>query len=179
MAHGFRGVTMDDLAVELGMSKKTLYAHFPSKVALLEAVIDAKLTSAAADLELIVNDDGTDFADSLHKLLESVQRHTAEIQPAFIRDIQRELPNLFERVRSGRRQLIQQHFGKLLTRGRKSGKIRKDISLPLQIATLIGAVDAVVNPASMMELGLTPRAGFQAIISIFLEGVLVREGGTK
>ena len=40
-AHGFRRVTMDDLAQELGMSKKTLYAHFPSKTALLEAMREA------------------------------------------------------------------------------------------------------------------------------------------
>jgi AcrR family transcriptional regulator len=38
-AHGFRSVTMDDLAEELGMSKKTLYASFPSKTALLRAVL--------------------------------------------------------------------------------------------------------------------------------------------
>src|SRR5690349_13753943 len=36
-AHGFRGVTMDDLAAELGMSKKTLYVHFSSKMVLLQA----------------------------------------------------------------------------------------------------------------------------------------------
>jgi hypothetical protein len=28
-SHGFRSVTMDDLALELGISKKTLYAYFP------------------------------------------------------------------------------------------------------------------------------------------------------
>src|SRR5438552_1381598 len=37
-AHGFRGVTVEDLATELGMSKKTLYAHFSSKTGILEAV---------------------------------------------------------------------------------------------------------------------------------------------
>src|SRR6188472_3074551 len=47
MAHGFRGVTMDDLAAELGMSKKTLYAHFRSKPELVQAVILAK----AAEVE--------------------------------------------------------------------------------------------------------------------------------
>ncbi len=36
-SHGFRRVTMDDLAAELGISKKTLYAHFPGKFDLLEA----------------------------------------------------------------------------------------------------------------------------------------------
>jgi len=38
-SHGFRSVTMDDLALELGVSKKTLYAHFPGKFDLLEAVL--------------------------------------------------------------------------------------------------------------------------------------------
>ena len=53
-AHGFRGVTMDDLAEELGMSKKTLYAHFPSKTALLEAVIGDKLQRVEADLDRVI-----------------------------------------------------------------------------------------------------------------------------
>ena len=37
--HGFRRVSMDDLATELGISKKTLYAYFPSKTILVEAVL--------------------------------------------------------------------------------------------------------------------------------------------
>ena len=39
LSHGFRSVTMDDLATELGISKKTLYTHFPGKFDLLEAVL--------------------------------------------------------------------------------------------------------------------------------------------
>ena len=42
-AHGFRGVTMDDLARELGMSKKTVYASFPSKADLLRAVAERQI----------------------------------------------------------------------------------------------------------------------------------------
>ena len=34
--HGFWSVTMDDLANELAISKKTLYTRFQSKAALLE-----------------------------------------------------------------------------------------------------------------------------------------------
>src|SRR5690349_12620790 len=49
-AHGFRSVTMDDLAADLGMSKKTLYAAFASKETLLEAVLNDKFTSVEADL---------------------------------------------------------------------------------------------------------------------------------
>src|SRR3569623_91684 len=79
MAHGFRGVTMDDLAAELGMSKKTFYAHFESKKALIEAVLRDKLADANADFERVV-EGGKDFPEMIHDLLASVQHHTGEIQ---------------------------------------------------------------------------------------------------
>jgi AcrR family transcriptional regulator len=34
---GFKSVTMDDIANELGISKKTIYAHFPTKLKLVQA----------------------------------------------------------------------------------------------------------------------------------------------
>src|SRR5207237_10222171 len=54
--HGFRSVTMDDLAEELGMSKKTLYVSFPSKSDLLRAVLLDQFGSVDADLERITSD---------------------------------------------------------------------------------------------------------------------------
>src|SRR6266568_9460791 len=50
-SHGFRRVTMNDLAAELGISKKTLYVHFPGKIDLLEAVLADKLASVEATLK--------------------------------------------------------------------------------------------------------------------------------
>jgi AcrR family transcriptional regulator len=35
---GFKSVTMDDIATEMGISKKTIYVHFPNKTKLVEAV---------------------------------------------------------------------------------------------------------------------------------------------
>src|SRR5262245_32749271 len=69
LAHGFRGVTMDDLAEGLGMSKKTIYAQFPSKSALLEAVLLDKFRTAEEDLEAIASECSGDFPAALHRLL--------------------------------------------------------------------------------------------------------------
>src|SRR5215813_8550705 len=64
-SHGFRSVTMDDLAGELGISKKTLYAHFPGKFDLLEAVLADKLTSVEATLKEITRAHPDDFPATL------------------------------------------------------------------------------------------------------------------
>jgi AcrR family transcriptional regulator len=171
LAHGFRGVTMDDLAVELGMSKKTLYAHFPSKAALLRAVIDHKLRSAEADLREVAAESSANYPAALHHLLAALRKHSEELQPAFLRDIAREAPELFAMVQIRRRALIRRHLGKLLSEGRKAGMIRTDIATDLMIEILIGATDALIHPQKLAELDLPARTGLMAIIAIFLEGV--------
>jgi AcrR family transcriptional regulator len=175
-AHGFRGVTMDDLAGELGMSKKTLYASFPTKTDLLRAVLLDKFRRVEVDLQRIAAGFANDMLDSLRQLLACLQRHTEEIQPPFVRDIRREAPQMFELVQTRRRQVIQTYFGSLLDECRKAGIVRKDVSTRLIIEILLGATEAIMNPARMAELGLTPRTGYSTIIHVVFEGVLTEKG---
>ncbi|MGE3151267.1 MAG: TetR/AcrR family transcriptional regulator [Nitrospiraceae bacterium] len=176
MRHGFRHVTMDDLAAELGMSKKTLYACFPSKVALLEAVLLDKFRSVEADLDGITAACSSDVLNALHRLLACMQHHTEEIQPPFVRDMRRESPELFKIVETRRRDVIQRHFGKILGEGRRAGMIRKDIPATLIMEILLGAVQAVMNPPKMAELALSPKTGYAAIMKVVLEGVMTETG---
>ena len=175
-AHGFRNVRMDELAEELGMSKKTIYSHFPSKNALLEATLLDKFHSAEKDFSAITSECSDDFPSALHRLLACVQRHAEEIRPPFIRDIQREAPEMFKVVQARRRELIQRHFGKLLGEGRREGHIRKDIPVHMIIEILLGAVEAIANPTRLAELELSPKSVLTAIISVILEGALTPDG---
>jgi AcrR family transcriptional regulator len=174
--HGFRSVTMDDLAEELAISKKTLYAHFPSKTALLEAVLADKFAGVGAALERISREHRHDFAAALHQLLAATQRELDEIKPPFVRDIRQKAPHIFQIVERRRAELIQRHFGKLFVEGQRAGKVRKDIPAKLIIEILLGAVQAIMNPPKIEELGLTPKSGFTAIVRIVLEGALARKG---
>ncbi len=172
LAHGVRSVTMDDLADELGMSKKTLYAHFPSKAALVEAVIVDKLGEVEADLGRIAADGTADLPGLLEPLLATVQRHMEELQPPFLRDLRREWPEISERVEGRRREMIRRCFTKLLDEGHRTGAVRRDVPVRVIIEILLGATQAVMNPPKLAELGLTPKAGLTSIIRVILEGVM-------
>lgn len=167
---------MDDLAKELGMSKKTLYAHFQGKADLLQAVMMNKFADVERDLDSVTSAPATDFMAALHDLLATMQRHAGEIQPVYVRDVQREMPELFNLVLERRQELIQRYFSKVLGTGRESGMIRQDISLEFIIAVLLGATESVVNPKKMTEFGLTPKEGLTAVLSVILEGVIIRKG---
>lgn len=176
LAHGFRGVTMDDIAAELGMSKKSLYACFASKEDIVRAVLLNKFQEIDADLSAITDDKAAGVMERLRQLLACLQKHTEEIHPPFVRDMQRAAPELFQMVQRRRRELIKRTFGGLLAEGRKAGLFRADIPAWLIVEILLGAAEAIMNPAKMAELKLTPRTGLVAILSVILEGAVTAKG---
>jgi AcrR family transcriptional regulator len=178
-AHGFRGVTVDDLAAELGMSKKTLYAHFASKPEIVEAAILAKFSELDGELARITTEHTADFVRALRLLLECVLRHAEEVSPAFLRDVRRDKPELFQLIESRRSAMIHRHFGKLFAAGRRARRIRADVPTTLLIEILLAAVQGVMTPHKLTDLGVSPKAGFSAIISVLLDGVLTPAGRAR
>jgi AcrR family transcriptional regulator len=175
-SHGFRSVTMDDLAEELAISKKTLYAHFPSKITLLEAVLADKFAGVEAKLEEITRAYPHDFSAALHELLANTQRELDEIKPPFVRDMRQKAPQVFKIVERRRAELIEHFFGKLFIEGQRTGMVRRDLPAKLMIEILLAAVQAIVNPAKVEDLGLTPKTGFASVLKVVLEGVITRKG---
>src|SRR6266571_7622529 len=177
-SHGFRSVTMDDLAEELGVSKKTLYAHFPGKIELLEAVLADKFAGVEAKLNEIARAHPHDFSTALHELLANMQRELDEIKPPFVRDMRQKAPHVFKVIERRRAALIERFFGKLFIEGQRAGMVRKDVPAKLTIEILLAIVQAIMNPLKMEELGMTPKEGFAGILKIILEGALTRRGRT-
>ena len=178
-ANGFRGVTMDDIAKELGMSKKTLYAHFPGKMALVEVVILDKFRDVEAELQRITSGSLANFPGVLEHVLTCIQGHTREVQPPFIRDLRRESPEIFKLIECRRRDIVQRYFGRLLGAGRRAGIIRKDIPAKVVTDIILSAVQAIINPSRIEELGITLKAAYSAIITVILEGLITGKGRLK
>src|SRR5438477_2843818 len=175
-SHGFRSVTMDDLAEELGISKKTLYAHFPGKIDLLEAVLADKLAGVEAKLKEVTHAHPHDFPATLQELLTGTQRELDEIKPPFVRDMRQKAPEVFKLVERRRAALIQRYFGRFFVEEQRAGMVRKDVPAKLIIEILLATVQSIMNPAKMEELGMTPKEGYTGILKIVLEGALTPKG---
>src|SRR5437660_4080921 len=175
-SHGFRSVTMDDLAEELAISKKTLYAHYPGKFDLLEAVLAAKFAGVESMLKEATRAHPRNFSATLHALLAGTQRELDEIKPPFVRDIRQKAPQVFKLVESRRAALFQRYFGSLLIAGQRASMIRKDLPANLILEILLTMVQGIMNPAKVEELGLVPKEGFAGILKIVLEGALTAKG---
>lgn len=76
---GFRGASTTDICAEAGISPGHLYHYFPSKVAIIEAMIDMGLARAAAHFEKILA-----TPDVIEALLADIEDSSLRFRPAQI-----------------------------------------------------------------------------------------------
>jgi AcrR family transcriptional regulator len=173
--HGFSRVTMDDLARELGMSKKTLYAHFAGKEDLFRAVADGFFDQARAELTAIMADDQVGFPERVRRFLTVAAGRARRLQVPALHDIKRTAPHLLTYLLERRRQTLAAHFGVLIQAGVAAGMIRADLHPGLVQRMALTIIEHVAVPETLLDLSLTPAEAFHTISSVLFEGMLTAE----
>ncbi len=169
---GFSKVTMDELASNLGMSKKTIYGYFPSKDALVKELVEKTLRTIEAGVDRIVFSRRLDFVEKLKQLLNFVGAMIGNFGPAFSSDLQKHAPAVWQEIDEFRRQKIVRNFGRLFEEGIKQGVFRKDLNPELLVRMFANTVQATLNPTTLAELPVSAMDIFDAIIKVFFEGIL-------
>lgn len=173
---GYSALTMDDLAVELGMSKKTLYQHFPSKEHLVRAAIEQFAREIRTEAEQILSDRHLTFAEKLRGLTGGLLQRLAQLSPHLFRDLQRFAPALHELVVSLRRKNIPLIFGRLIEQGQLGGQVRDDIDPGFAAEFLLHAMQGLMQPQNLEHLRLAPHETFERAINLFFGGLLTPAG---
>ncbi len=170
LTHGYSRVTMDDIATELRMSKKTLYRHFSSKEELGEAALEASFARISAELDGIILDERLDFGERLRLFLRTVADRYAS-GASVLRDFQRDAPNLWQRLQQLRRESVQARFGALLAAGVEAGAFRADVEPRLVIRMVLTLVDQLLRPDVLAELELSAEQLFPSMMGVLLDGI--------
>jgi len=175
-AHGYSRFTMDELAAELGMSKKTLYVHFSGKDDIIAAVIQDLGEEVRADAEAILRNRELTFAEKLRGFVLGMMERLATLNPRTIRDLQRYAPELFARVDDVRRKNIPYIFGRLVEEGQASGMVRTDVPPPFAIEFFLNAMQGLLQGPALERLHLAPGAVIAQGIDLFFGGLLTPAG---
>ena len=169
---GFSKVTMDELASNLGMSKKTIYRYYPGKEALVKELVEQNLGLIGARIDGIVHSRELDFVEKLRELLGYVGTMIGNFGPAFSTDLQKHAPGVWREIAEFRRRKIVANFGKLFAEGTKRGVFRKDLNPELLVRMYANTISATLNPQTLSELPVTAKDIFDAIVKVFFEGLL-------
>ena len=148
-AHGFSRVSMDELAADLGMSKRTLYRHFRSKHELLAAVVRRFTDQIALEMDPILADRALDFPVRLGAILAVLGRRLVLLDKYFIEDLVRHAPREWERIEDFRRERILRVFGELFKEGAAEGHFRKDLDPALVLQIYFHSIQNILNPRTL------------------------------
>ncbi|MBA3848513.1 MAG: hypothetical protein C0502_00775 [Opitutus sp.] len=173
---GYSALTMDELAVDLGMSKKTLYQHFAGKEELVRAAIEAFAREVRTEADRILSDRRLTFAEKLRGLTGGLLQRLSQLSPHLFRDLQRFAPVLHELVLELRRKNIPLIFGRLIEQGQANGKVRDDIDPGFAAEFLLHAMQGLMQPQSLDHLRLAPHETFERAMNLFFGGLLTPAG---
>ena len=125
--YGYNALTMDELAHELGMSKKTLYLHFPGKDAIISTIIEEIGRTIRQELEAVLNQTKLSFSQKLRAIVDIIVPRLSLISPAILRELQRYAPKIYDMLDELRQKNIPFVFGRLFRIGITEGALRPDI----------------------------------------------------
>jgi AcrR family transcriptional regulator len=148
------------IAHRAGVGIGTLFRHFPTKEALIEAILVARLTRLAEEVDsLAANGDAATafFAYFTFTVAEAEAKkvYTDLLAGALI-DFPAVAPEVYQRLRLG--------VGMLLAQAQETGTVRTDIGVPEVMALLVGAIHA-------MEYAREDRELRDRILAVFLDGL--------
>lgn len=184
---GYRHTTMDDIAGELGMSKKTLYKHYPGKLELLSASFDLLCTRMTAKVETIVDNRFLAFPLKLRSFLTVVASYLAPINPELLEDLRESAPEVWEDLKSYISESAHLRFAKLIEEGAEQGLVNPRVNVSLVVMLYAAAVQALWDPRFASQFPdeirkgakMPPSDAFEQAISIIYNGILTEEARSE
>lgn len=167
---------MDDLAEDLGMSKKTLYLHFPGKEAILNAIIEGISTVTRARLEAVVSDDSLNCPEKLCRVIDLIGSTVGKITPSMFVSIKKYSPALLAKIDEVRSRTIPIIFGRLIQSGIAEGSIRSDIDPIFACEFWLQAIRGLLHPDTLERTQLTLRQTLEKSVMLYFQGLLTPAG---
>jgi len=170
---GFRKVTMDEIALDLHMSKNTIYKLFVGKEEIAKGLVkrlQQQLNTGLDNIEKAQNDPLRIFSDSILLL----RKQLGPWFDHFFREIPTELPGLWEEFLHFRNEKILS-IRSLVEKGSKNGIFRR-VNPSIATEAYLGAVKAITNPRFLEQENLTFEQALDVVLDLWSNGILKTKG---
>jgi len=177
ITEGFYKTTMDEIAKDLQISKKTIYKHFDTKESLLEEVCTMRIAYMNEKIDEIV--DSND--DSVTKFLKIINLHKSMMincSNMWFKDLQVHAPHCLERFNDVREKKLMYVLSRLVEQGKKE-KVVTHVPTQILITAMLGAVDSVTRSDFILNAKYSFHDAIRITAEIFFNGILTDSGKEK
>ena len=173
--YGIKNITMDEIAKQLGVSKKTIYQEFPDKDSLVHSLMQADMEIHHKRFEEIYNT-SENVVDEVFTIMKKMTEMFSNCNPVMYYDLERYYPKTWKLLSDFKLKFILQNVERTIEKGKKDGLVRQDantkILAHLRIEEITMAMSGQVFPHdkfNMLEVQL-------ALTEHFLYGICTLKG---
>ena len=171
MHEGFSKVTLDEIATELGMSKKTLYKYFEDKEDLLRAGIEENLRNIAREIDAISTSEGA-FAEKLARVMMLIGKQMSRLSRSAMLDMQKFTPELWKQIEAFRREQIFDKIGRMIAQAREENIFESHVNEKVLTLMIINCIQGILNPEVLSQNSFSAEEAFRIIFRTIFEGAL-------
>lgn len=175
---GYTKVTVDEIAKAAGVSKKTIYHHFPSKEMILKDVMNCKRQEWHEMIDRIYEED-IDFLEKMKKIGYQIANELSNAPLTFFLDLERNAPHLMKKAKEIRRNNITKGFEKFYKEGMEAHYFRSDIPLDVVSEMYYAMMNHLFVMATDSKNNYSIKELYDHFSRMIFEGVFTREGFKK
>ena len=172
---GIRSVSMDDIATQLGISKKTVYQHFQDKDELVDRVLQMQINNMQEETTETVQS-ASNAIEEIFNTMDMMVKHSRNMNPMVLFDLQKYHLSSFQKFHAYKNDFLLNIISNNLKKGVEEGLYRSDIKIEIlskfRLETLMIGFNMDAFPAdkyNVTEVSLV-------IIENFLYGLATEKG---
>jgi len=171
---GFYKTTMDEIASELKMSKKTIYKFFPSKDDLVHAIAKFFMNKMKSQILPALSTD-KNAIEKLADLINILAKASEKISTKRMEEIKRHYPDLWIEIDRFRTEMMFGNITKVIDQGKKEGLF---IDYPTNIVmnVLVASVRNIVNPDFILNNNFSIIEAARYAFKIIIGGIVTDKG---
>jgi len=170
---GIKSVSMDDIARELSMSKKTLYQYFKDKEELIKTIIHVESEKKKCFFEGF-KDKGMNAVEESLEVYKIMNEYVKEITPVVEYDLRKYYPKLHKELSDFRAEQIQKTVKENLKKGKEEGVYRQDFDIDIIAKLHILRLTFMLNEEYFTAEEY--KKAFSEVFFYHMRGICSREG---
>lgn len=172
---GFKSITMDDIAREMSISKKTIYTHYANKEAIIEASTYSLFTSICGGIDHICEFKKNPI-EELYAIKKFVLEHLKGERTSPMYQLQKYYPKIHASLRKQQYDYMQNCMVDNIVRGVELGFFRENINIQfvarIYFTGMTGIKDGDIFPSSEFPQPLL----YDMYLEYHLRGIVTPKG---
>jgi AcrR family transcriptional regulator len=161
--------TMDDIARQLGMSKKTIYKVFADKEQLFLAMVDYLFDGIKESEQAVLEDEKLDTLGKLHKILGVMPEGYKDVDFRQLYLLRDKYPTIYKQVEQ-RLETGWENTIALMEQGMEEGVLRK-VRIPIVKMMLEAALEQFFQRDILIQNGITYQEALTQVVDILIMGI--------